>query len=317
MTWFVAKRPSVAEQCDVNIQSINLGYPDHTCAELQSFKFLRTWGGKARLFGENRDNSSRREDDEPDKGMAKSMGSIVMGLNKTFRTSPEVDYQPQYIRTWSSYMTVHQMMRWLVVSAMLACAVRGDIFSSTAHLQNLLHLERHLVTTLHDYIDKTEAKVNQVKRYLNLFYDSYQEVLEEKLPGVVGGDEMVDHPLQAFQLVRRLAVDWDFVKRAMRSDDWNPVRRLISDYRQLMPNHDDLQGAAMALVRLQDTYKLSMSDMAKGSILGLLQGTKLSVARQPRVASVLQILVLKTRRSFSRPSIHLRFGLPFLRMPIG
>ncbi|GFR33384.1 prolyl 4-hydroxylase subunit alpha-2 [Trichonephila clavata] len=87
---------------------------------------------------------------------------------------------------------------------------------------------------------------------------------------------MVDNPLQAFQLIRRLAVNWDFVKRAMRSDDWNPIRRLISDYRQLMPNHDDLQGAAMALVRLQDTYKLSMSDMAKGSILGLPQGTRLS-----------------------------------------
>ncbi|GFS77129.1 prolyl 4-hydroxylase subunit alpha-2 [Nephila pilipes] len=87
---------------------------------------------------------------------------------------------------------------------------------------------------------------------------------------------MVDNPLQAFQLVRRLAVDWDFVKRAMKSDDWNPIRRLISDYRQLMPNHDDLQGAAMALVRLQDTYRLNMSDMARGSILGLPQGTKLS-----------------------------------------
>ncbi|GFW62222.1 hypothetical protein TNCV_4421111 [Trichonephila clavipes] len=30
-----------------------------------------------------------------------------------------------------------------------------------------------------------------------------------------------------------------------------------------------------------------------------------------------QFLFLKTRRSFSRPSIHLRFGLPFLRVPIG
>ncbi|GFV06135.1 hypothetical protein TNCV_1084091 [Trichonephila clavipes] len=34
-------------------------------------------------------------------------------------------------------------------------------------------------------------------------------------------------------------------------------------------------------------------------------------------ASVLQFLVLKTRRSFTRPSIHLRFGLPFLRVQIG
>ncbi|GFU00774.1 hypothetical protein TNCV_4819231 [Trichonephila clavipes] len=35
------------------------------------------------------------------------------------------------------------------------------------------------------------------------------------------------------------------------------------------------------------------------------------------LASVHQFPVLKTRRSFTRPSIHLRFGLPFLRGPIG
>ncbi|GFV24970.1 hypothetical protein TNCV_884361 [Trichonephila clavipes] len=34
-------------------------------------------------------------------------------------------------------------------------------------------------------------------------------------------------------------------------------------------------------------------------------------------ANVFQFLVLKTRKSFSRPSIQPRFGLPFLRMPIG
>ncbi|GFT95555.1 hypothetical protein TNCV_567621 [Trichonephila clavipes] len=34
-------------------------------------------------------------------------------------------------------------------------------------------------------------------------------------------------------------------------------------------------------------------------------------------ASVLHFLVLITRRYFSRPSIHLRFGLPFLRVTIG
>ncbi|GFY03290.1 hypothetical protein TNCV_1172491 [Trichonephila clavipes] len=37
----------------------------------------------------------------------------------------------------------------------------------------------------------------------------------------------------------------------------------------------------------------------------------------PLPASALQFLVLKTMISFSGPSIHLRFGLPFLRVPIG
>ncbi|CAL1286271.1 unnamed protein product [Larinioides sclopetarius] len=169
------------------------------------------------------------------------------------------------------------MLRWIVVTvAVMTIGAQGDIFSSTAHLQNLLHLERHLVTTLHNYVDRTEDKLNQVKRYLNLFYDSYQDVLEQKLPIPADGDEMVANPLQAFQLVRRLAVDWDFIKGAMRTDDWRPIRKLVSDYRQLMPSKDDLQGAALALVRLQDTYRLNMTDVARGEILGMPQGTSLT-----------------------------------------
>lgn len=59
-----------------------------------------------------------------------------------------------------------------------------------------------------------------VFRYLNMFYDSYQDVLQEKVPISGDADEMVANPLQAFQLVRRLAVEWDFVTKAMKTDDW-------------------------------------------------------------------------------------------------
>ncbi|XP_054712442.1 prolyl 4-hydroxylase subunit alpha-1-like isoform X2 [Uloborus diversus] len=167
------------------------------------------------------------------------------------------------------------MIQYVLV-LLLASVVQSDIFSSTAHLQNLLHLERHLVTTLHDYVDRTEVKLNEVKRYLNLFYDSYQEVLEEKVPVPGNGEDMVANPLQAYQLVKRLSVDWNTIRRAMSTDDWLPIRKLTKDYRQLMPGKEDLQGAALALVRLQDTYKLNMTDVARGNILGVPQGTSLT-----------------------------------------
>lgn len=169
------------------------------------------------------------------------------------------------------------MIRHAVLLFLLSVAsTKADIFSSTAHLQNLLHLERHLVTTLHNYIDRTETKLNEVRRYLNQFYNSYHDVLEEKVPISGDADEMVANPLQAFQLVRRLAVDWDFVRKAMNTDDWLPIRKLTQDYKQLMPTQDDLQGAAMALVRLQDTYKINMSDFSRGDLLGMPQGTTLT-----------------------------------------
>lgn len=35
-----------------------------------------------------------------------------------------------------------------------------------------------------------------------------------------------------------------------------------------MPSQEDLHGAALALVRLQDTYNLNMTDLAAGNIQG-------------------------------------------------
>ncbi|KAF8789386.1 Prolyl 4-hydroxylase subunit alpha-2 like protein [Argiope bruennichi] len=206
------------------------------------------------------------------------MGSTSLRSLATIRTIRIPLLSPP-LPVYAPRSSKNRMLRWVVVTiAVVTIGARGDIFSSTAHLQNLLHLERHLVTTLHDYVDKTEDKLNQVKRYLNLFYDSYQEVLEQKLPAPADGDEMVANPLQAFQLVRRLSVDWGFIKSAMNTDDWRPIRKLVSDYRQLMPSKDDLQGAALALVRLQDTYRLNMTDVARGEVLGIPQGTSLSAA---------------------------------------
>lgn len=45
------------------------------------------------------------------------------------------------------------------------------------------------------------------------------------------------------------------------------VEALSSDYAAVMPKEEDLHGAALALIRLQDTYNLNMTDMAAGSIL--------------------------------------------------
>lgn len=44
------------------------------------------------------------------------------------------------------------------------------------------------------------------------------------------------------------------------------VETLSEEYSTLMPKEEDLHGAALALIRLQDTYNLNMTDMAAGRI---------------------------------------------------
>jgi hypothetical protein len=46
------------------------------------------------------------------------------------------------------------------------------------------------------------------------------------------------------------------------------VESLSTEYAPVMPSEEDLTGAALALIRLQDTYNLNMSEMAAGKISG-------------------------------------------------
>ena len=54
----------------------------------------------------------------------------------------------------------------------------------------------------------------------------------------------------------------------MTKDSWHQVNKFVKDYRSLLPSQDDLNGAALALIRLQDTYNLTIPDMANGYIYG-------------------------------------------------
>lgn len=46
------------------------------------------------------------------------------------------------------------------------------------------------------------------------------------------------------------------------------VESLSTEYAPVLPSEEDLTGAALALIRLQDTYNLNMSEMAAGKISG-------------------------------------------------
>ena len=46
------------------------------------------------------------------------------------------------------------------------------------------------------------------------------------------------------------------------------IDELSAEYRAVMPKEEDLHGAALALIRLQDTYNLNVSEMAAGQISG-------------------------------------------------
>ncbi|VDO62053.1 unnamed protein product [Onchocerca flexuosa] len=68
-----------------------------------------------------------------------------------------------------------------------------------------------------------------------------------------------------------MTADWDKVVKIMRSNSFNDVIRNVTrkkDIKQInYPTEEDLSGAAIGLLRLQDTYQIDTKDIAEGRIL--------------------------------------------------
>lgn len=96
------------------------------------------------------------------------------------------------------------------------------------------------------------------------------------------------NPINAFLLIKRLTNDWKFIQRIVTEDfssgkrkAWKKIltyENLRSDYLQTvetftplvkLPNDEDLNGAAVALARLLETYNLNTSSVARGELNGV------------------------------------------------
>ncbi|RWS09826.1 vacuolar protein sorting-associated protein 33A-like protein [Dinothrombium tinctorium] len=121
-----------------------------------------------------------------------------------------------------------------------------DIFSSTSTLESLMHLERHMVAAMSEYVINVEHRLGEIKHYLEEFS---QTAGRPEYHNLFVTEDIIGNPLQAFQLIKQ-------------------VEELEEKYNSLIPSDEDLNGAALALVRLQDTYNLNITDLAEGKLLG-------------------------------------------------
>ncbi|XP_076316488.1 prolyl 4-hydroxylase subunit alpha-2-like isoform X2 [Tachypleus tridentatus] len=151
-----------------------------------------------------------------------------------------------------------------ILSAVLAvllavpAAVSTEYFSATTSLINLLQSEQAVVNVLQDYVSGIEKHIEVIKEFIN-----NRRPVGEKV------DEMTDYisnPIQAYTLIKRMTIDLKAVEastQVMATPDYVPdISQLRSAF--YLPQESDLNGAANALILLQETYKLNMSAMVRG-----------------------------------------------------
>ncbi|CAI2350753.1 unnamed protein product [Caenorhabditis sp. 36 PRJEB53466] len=164
-------------------------------------------------------------------------------------------------------------MRAVVLVCLLAGLVYADLFTAIADLQHMLGSEKDVTTFIDQYIAAERSRLDDLRRYAH-------EYVHRNAHAEAVGPEFVTNPINAYLLIKRLTSEWKNVENMMLNNKAATFLQNITDNRVRsqvkFPGDEDLSGAATALLRLQDTYKLDTHDLANGVIGGEKVSHKLS-----------------------------------------
>ncbi|XP_073734741.1 prolyl 4-hydroxylase subunit alpha-2 isoform X4 [Callorhinus ursinus] len=168
-------------------------------------------------------------------------------------------------------MTMKRWLSTLLVAwfGVLGC-VQAEVFTSIGHMTDLIYAEKDLVQSLKEYILVEEAKLSKIKSWANKM-----EALTSR--SAADPEGYLAHPVNAYKLVKRLNTDWPALEDLVLQDSAAGFIANLSVQRQFFPTDEDEMGAAKALMRLQDTYKLDPDTISKGQLPGTKYQAMLSV----------------------------------------
>ncbi|XP_029963118.1 prolyl 4-hydroxylase subunit alpha-1b isoform X3 [Salarias fasciatus] len=151
---------------------------------------------------------------------------------------------------------------FLLMSCLQSLSAHNDFFTSIGQMTDLLYTEKDLVTSLKDYIRAEENKLEQVKRWADKL-DLLTATATKDPEGFLG------HPVNAFKLMKRLNTEWSDLESLVLRDTTDGFISNLTIQRQYFPTDEDQTGAAKALLRLQDTYRLDTNTISIGDLPGV------------------------------------------------
>ncbi|VDM92839.1 unnamed protein product [Onchocerca ochengi] len=158
-----------------------------------------------------------------------------------------------------------EMTTWIAINILLLIVtVSADFYSSLASLKAIIGAEKDIPIIINGYVEKELQRLDYLKKL-------GQEVEGHNDKAIRDGEKAIGHPINAFLLIKGMIADWNKVIKIMRSNSAEDLIRNMTHQRTIRctsyPTEEDLSGAAIGLLRLQDTYKLNTKDIADGKIL--------------------------------------------------
>ncbi|XP_075278266.1 prolyl 4-hydroxylase subunit alpha-3 isoform X4 [Opisthocomus hoazin] len=130
----------------------------------------------------------------------------------------------------------------------------AETFSAMLSVRRALGSEGRLLRRLRAYLRDESRRLRRLAR----FYEKVQALHQDPKASV-------DNPLLAFSLIKRLHSDWPNVIYSVEAaENTQALHAGLKEVEQELPGAEDLDGAARALMRLQDVYALSVKGMANG-----------------------------------------------------
>uniref|UniRef100_A0A9J8AQX1 procollagen-proline 4-dioxygenase n=1 Tax=Cyprinus carpio carpio TaxID=630221 RepID=A0A9J8AQX1_CYPCA len=149
----------------------------------------------------------------------------------------------------------------LLTLSSFSSPTQAEIFTSIGQMTDLIFTERELVQSLKEYIEAEEMKLEAVKSWANKL-DMLTRV------STLDPEGFLAHPVNAYKLMKRLNTEWSELESLVLQDPSDGFISNMSVHRQYFPDEEDEKGAAKALIRLQDTYKLDSESFSKGKLPG-------------------------------------------------
>ncbi|XP_072368739.1 prolyl 4-hydroxylase subunit alpha-2-like isoform X2 [Scyliorhinus torazame] len=148
--------------------------------------------------------------------------------------------------------------------------IEAEFFTSIGQMTDLIYVEKDLVKSLKEYIKAEESKLTEIK--------SWAEKLDQLTHNSTSDPEgYLGHPVNAYKLMKRLNTDWLKLESLVLQQTSDVFIANLSIQRENFPTDEDESGAAKALLRLQDTYRLDSESISKGRLPGAQHVSTLSV----------------------------------------
>ncbi|GAB6027770.1 hypothetical protein CHUAL_002006 [Chamberlinius hualienensis] len=162
---------------------------------------------------------------------------------------------------------------FLIWSHSFLSHINAEVFTALVDLEKLLYTEGELVKNLQQYIEHEEQRLQRLRVYVREYQNMHHEASQDN-------EKFLSNPVNAYLLIKRLSSDWKTVQDSLVSEAGREVLQNLTDDRDdlLFPEEEDLNGAAAALIRLQDTYKLETAALARGEIQGVRYAAPLSAS---------------------------------------